>query len=717
MLNINLIFSCTHIRISSKNPALDVIGDYLLDPTIIANGRPVYISTAIDEDTEPKKIYHFSNEEIEETEEQPEEETEEEKQFHGRWIIGENVYSQHGWAFIPSWSIDPSDKTMNSFVSTSRYIHDDLNDEQVNLLTQKLTWQAYYEDEWGLVTADDDFQVQCLSKYTQYHSNWDWLFVTTKSIFSHEATISNINHRTTHGFYYRIDHDIWRKVESDLFLMRETSFFKTYNLTSHLDKTLTTAEKQNVTQMQNETLNNHININHSLLQQLLELFDITTNNLDDIMVYSIFEYNEYTNEEGLPLTEFVNKSPLRLTTMFVNNGKNIQSMASLSNSKWHLLDMDTLLSSDSVNISTMILDSSRIDMTLLHVDDGDEETAIYDVFRNYYKQIKLDSFTNTISSTVESTVLSNNEIKDKLINTANNNDNFPYLMAGLGTGGISGYDENREILTSSISRGYRKFDSAAAYHSEEPLGDMLIENKNVTRDELFITTKLWPTEHGYYETYHSVLKSLDNLKTNYIDLYLIHWPDCFDEFEWMDCSDATRKDYVETWEMMQKLYAEGVLLNIGVSNFDFDQFNRLILSANTQILPHVVQNYFDIVNQDWEFVEYLNNLGVVFEGYATYRGIAESEERKESEPHYLEWFQHLTDIANSKNTVSNATHVSPSQVLLRWLVESQISVIPRTRSTTHLNENWNFWNFQLTQDDVDLIHTRIAETNGFKDDL
>jgi diketogulonate reductase-like aldo/keto reductase len=183
-------------------------------------------------------------------------------------------------------------------------------------------------------------------------------------------------------------------------------------------------------------------------------------------------------------------------------------------------------------------------------------------------------------------------------------------MAGLGTGGLNDYDENREIITTSLANGYRKFDSASAYHSEEPIGDILTEFTNITRDELFITTKLWPTDHGYFETHESVLNSLDKLRTNYIDFYLIHWPHCIDEIDWMDCTEASRKDYIETWERMQKLYAEGVLLNIGVSNFDFDQFTNLIYSSNAQIIPHVVQNYFDIVNQDWEFVEYLKKIWV-----------------------------------------------------------------------------------------------------------
>jgi len=720
IFKINIIFSCTQIRVQCQIPQLEHInGDYLLDPTIIGDGRPVYISTTVDEDSEPRKIYHYAHFEHNDDDNEMNNEEGENDEVHGRWIIGENLYSQHGWVFIPSWSIDPSDKTMGSFVSTSRYFHEDLSEEQSALLLQKLNWRGFFEDEWSLM-SQDDIEIQCLSQYSSDHSNWDWLFITTKNVFSHDAFISNISHRTTHGFYYRIDHNAWRKVQSNLFLIRETSFFSAYNLTVNLNKTLTMNEKASVMKAQNETSNSHINVNQTLLQQLLSLFDISTvDNLDMISVYSIIEYNEFTNDKGLPLFESINKSPLRLITMVINDKKNneLNSMESLSNKKWHVLDMHELLSLNPVNVSNSLLYSSRIDISVLHPDENSDET-IYDVFRNYYKQIKLDSFTHAISSTLQSTVLSNNEIKDKLINIANNNDNFPYLMAGLGTGGLSNYEENLQMISSSLSNGYRKFDSASSYHSEEPIGDILTENNNITRDELFITTKLWPTDHGYYETYESILHSLDNLKTGYIDLYLIHWPHCEDDFEWMDCTEATRKDYIETWEMMQKLYAEGVLLNIGVSNFDFNEFQNLIFSANAQILPHVVQNYFDIVNQDWEYVGYLNNLGVVFEGYATYRGIAESEERRETEPHYLEWLQHLTDIAKAKSDdASNHKQVSPSQVLLRWLVESQISVIPRTRSVKHLNENWNFWDFQLTSDDMDLIRNRVDETTFLKADL
>jgi hypothetical protein len=173
IFKINIIFSCTQIRVVSQIPELEHLnGDYLLDPTIIADGRPVYSSTAVDEDETPKKIYHYSyferdendNEEVNE-----EEEEEENQEIHGRWIIGDNVYNNHGWAFLPSWCIDPTDKTMDAYVSTSHYLGETLSEEQTDLLLQKLSWRAFYEEEWGLV-AKDDLEVQCLSKYSSHHS-------------------------------------------------------------------------------------------------------------------------------------------------------------------------------------------------------------------------------------------------------------------------------------------------------------------------------------------------------------------------------------------------------------------------------------------------------------------------------------------------------------------------------------------------------------------
>jgi len=215
----------------------------------------------------------------------------------------------------------------------------------------------------------------------------------------------------------------------------------------------------------------------------------------------------------------------------------------------------------------------------------------------------------------------------------------------------------------------------------------------------------------FLETYTSVIESLDKMGTNYIDLFLIHWAECIDDFEWMDCSEAKGKSYKQSWEMMEKLFSEGVLLNIGVSNFDFDLFEDLIKSSECQIIPQVVQNYFDISHQDWEFIDYLDTYGTIFQGYATYRGIAEADVRIEDEPHYMEWKERLNNIAKTKelDSTSGKSSVTASQVLLRWLIESGVSVTPRTQSLQHLQENWNIWNFQLSQAEIQQLLDKSVE--------
>jgi len=128
-----------------------------------------------------KKIFHFTQAEQNETDNEKNE-INEKTQLHGRWILGDNVYNDHGWAFISSWSIDPSEKTIESFVSSSHNIPEDLDDEGYNLLDQKFNWMIYSQEEWR-EAPKTEFRVRCHTKYPTYHSNWDWLFVTTKSLF------------------------------------------------------------------------------------------------------------------------------------------------------------------------------------------------------------------------------------------------------------------------------------------------------------------------------------------------------------------------------------------------------------------------------------------------------------------------------------------------------------------------------------------------------
>lgn len=149
---------------------------------------------------------------------------------------------------------------------------------------------------------------------------------------------------------------------------------------------------------------------------------------------------------------------------------------------------------------------------------------------------------------------------------------------------------------------------------------------------------------------------------------------------------------------MEKLYAEGVLLNVGISNYDFKTYNEMIDSHSMQIVPQVLQNYFDISHADWELADYVNKYGTIYQGYAQYRGIAQAEQRsKQGEKHYKVFKDKLEDISQ-KRTNGKA---SASQILLRWLLEKNVAVIPRSRNSEHLTENWNLWDFELEKEDIE----------------
>ena len=165
---------------------------------------------------------------------------------------------------------------------------------------------------------------------------------------------------------------------------------------------------------------------------------------------------------------------------------------------------------------------------------------------------------------------------------------------------------------------------------------------------------------------------------------------------------------------MEKLYAEGILLNLGISNYDFSTFNEMIDSHNMQIVPQVLQNYFDVSHADWELAEYVAKYGTIYQGYAQYRGIAQAEQRAKREPHYLEFKNKLLEISK-RSTDGKA---SASQVELYWLLEKNVAVIPRSGNVDHLKENWNVWNFKLTEKDLEeLTELSKNQNRRLRDEL
>ncbi|ETO25074.1 hypothetical protein RFI_12070 [Reticulomyxa filosa] len=245
---------------------------------------------------------------------------------------------------------------------------------------------------------------------------------------------------------------------------------------------------------------------------------------------------------------------------------------------------------------------------------------------------------------------------------------------GLGTGAFDG-EESLRVVKDAVTR-------------EPAIGSLLKANRTL-RAGLFLTSKVWPTELYFDATCEAVRQSLAAMKVNYIDLYLIHWPFCYEHLSFMDCSHSKDARWQQSYEALSKLYGEGILLNIGVSNWDEDLMTQLL--GEYPIKPQIVQNHMDLANFDWEFKDFVSQHKILLQAYSTFRGIAEEE------PEYAEWRNTLKTLANEIQQ-SQGIHVSSSQLALRFMVENNVAVIPRSSNPQHLKENNDIFQFDFTNE-------------------
>jgi methylglyoxal/glyoxal reductase len=177
----------------------------------------------------------------------------------------------------------------------------------------------------------------------------------------------------------------------------------------------------------------------------------------------------------------------------------------------------------------------------------------------------------------------------------NNGVEIPYL--GLGTWPMRGRKEVDRAIHFALENGYRHIDTAAAYYNEKEIGEA-IKSSWVSREEIFITTKLDNYDHGYKQAMKAFEKSLKNLDMDYVDLYLIHWP---------------VKGRNESWKAMEELLKQGKCKAIGVSNFMIKHLEDL--QKNSSVLPAVNQIEFNPFVYEKEVIEYCQNLRIVIEAY------------------------------------------------------------------------------------------------------
>ena len=271
---------------------------------------------------------------------------------------------------------------------------------------------------------------------------------------------------------------------------------------------------------------------------------------------------------------------------------------------------------------------------------------------------------------------------------------LPMPTLGLGTGGIS-HDNMKDVIKDALKLGYRTFDLAREYGNEwvipEVLADIESEEAPLRRD-IFIESKVWPTDLGFYPTYDAIFGSLKDLKTNYIDMFLIHWPKCDPNIEWMHCQDTKDPDgtWIESWQAMEKFYAEGRLMSIGVSNFNVDLLSELLSIA--VVKPHLIQNWSEPGSHDDAVRDFAVEHNIVYQPYASLRNLNAIP----------------PSTAEKLQAIANEKSVSLHQVALRFFVQTGCAVIPRSSKTEHLKENLEVFNWSLTREEMNSLGWKKA---------
>ncbi|MEC0184164.1 aldo/keto reductase [Paenibacillus peoriae] len=248
----------------------------------------------------------------------------------------------------------------------------------------------------------------------------------------------------------------------------------------------------------------------------------------------------------------------------------------------------------------------------------------------------------------------------------NNGVEMPIL--GFGVYQIPDAKECEQSVYDAIEAGYRLIDTAAAYQNEEAVGNA-IRRSGVPRDEIFITTKLWIQDAGYESTKKAFEKSMERLQLDYLDLYLIHQP---------------FGDVYGSWRAMEELYREGKIRTIGVSNFQMDRLVDLI--CHNEVIPAVNQIETHPFCQQIESAGFMKENNVQIESWGPF---AEGKNNI---------FQNkvLVSIAGKYNK-------SVAQVILRWLTQRGVVVIPKSVHKERIIENINIFDFELSQNDMEMI--------------
>ena len=249
---------------------------------------------------------------------------------------------------------------------------------------------------------------------------------------------------------------------------------------------------------------------------------------------------------------------------------------------------------------------------------------------------------------------------------------------GVGLAGMKG-TETRLSLREHLKLGFRMLDGAESteWYDDEAAGDELRKMKKIKRENLFIVSKVHPTRLSFDEAYSSVLEMLERWHTSYLDLVLLHYPECG---SWIpNCQDRTGGDWVGAWKALERHYTEGVLKAIGVSNFDIGQLQQLLDFADIE--PHVIQSWMDPFHQDREIYQFAVDHNIVYTAYSSFG----------TQWQYNWVGKNLVFESKVLQDISNEAGIPVTSVVLAWLLtKEKMTVIPRSSNKVHIQENAKF---------------------------
>ncbi|WP_235298982.1 aldo/keto reductase [Portibacter marinus] len=249
--------------------------------------------------------------------------------------------------------------------------------------------------------------------------------------------------------------------------------------------------------------------------------------------------------------------------------------------------------------------------------------------------------------------------------TLHNGVEMPYL--GLGTYQADNDEEVIDAVKYALEIGYRHIDTASVYRNEEGVGKG-IRSSSVEREKVFLTTKVWNSDQGYDSTLKAFEKSLERLEMDFVDLYLIHWP--------------VAGKYKETWKALERLYQEGQIKSIGVSNFMKHHLEDLM--AECEIVPMVNQMEFHphLVQQD--LVDFCEKHQIQYEAWSPFM---------QGKLFELDFMEELCKKYDK----------SAAQIVLRWNLQKGVVTIPKSVHRSRIKSNADLFDFELSDQDMQFL--------------